>query len=240
MMSMIKNLGLRTLSHIVNDKDGKVVFYHDLTKSTSACKTPTKLDLFAHQIEAARNAGWSPSDGLPKENNTFNVAFDDGFRGVYDCKDDLLKLGVKPTVNLAVALVGTEGYLTRSEILELQAAGFVFQSHTWNHAWLPECDDAQLRRELLDSRLWLEDFLQKPVEQICFPRGLFSAKVYEKSIEYGYKFLVSCIPGSINTHFKPKVVHRLIAQNLSPDNFVSVLNGAMSPFKSRYIKRQYL
>lgn len=239
MKAKVKGLVRCVLGTLINDDEGKIVFYHDVCKTMSACATPTAVDFFTRQIEAARAQGWEPVACVPIDKKTYQVQFDDGFRGVYECREELVKIGVLPTVNLAVSLIGEPGYLTREEIKELQGVGFGFQSHTWSHAWLPECDDEKLRHELIDSKRYLEDLLQVEVPQICFPRGLFSRRVYDAALECGYKELVSCIPGNVQDRFLPHVLHRNIVQNVEAKEFPYVLRGAMKTFMNRYARRQF-
>ena len=117
--------------------------------------------------------------------------------------------------------------------------GFVFQSHTWSHVWLPQCEPAELEKELIDSKKWIEDLIGSPVSQLCFPRGLFSKRIYEKALDAGYLQLVSSIPGSIKQSVMPNVLSRILVQDYSPREFVAVLNGAMNIFQKRYFDRQY-
>lgn len=240
MKEFAKHAVLAFGSAVFGNQRGKVIFYHDVCEQRGVCKTPTPIGLFMEQVRQSRIAGWVAVTGIPKEDKTFSVQFDDGFRGVYECRTALADAGVKPTVNLSVATIGREGYLTRAEILELREMGFSFQSHTWNHVWLPECSDAELKHELDDSRKWLEDFLQTDVSQICFPRGLFSRRVYDAAIAAGYSDLVTCIPGAWDEGMMPHLVPRQIVQDATPTEFVAILNGGMRPFKNRYFKRQYV
>ncbi len=239
MKQVVKRMFLEIVSRLWKDEHGKIVFYHDICDGKSVCKTPTELAKFLSQVDMACKMNWSPVSKTPDASRAFQVALDDGFRGVYDCRDAFISRGIFPTTNLVVDFIGKPGYLNKSEIIELQSAGFRFQSHTWSHARIWECDERQLWHELYDSRVWLEDFLQQPVEQICFPRGHFSQKIYDLSLKAGYSKLVGSIPGTVCTERFPHLEARYLAQDASPSEFMAILCGGMNCLARHYFNRQF-
>lgn len=239
MNGVFRRIVMRLSSKLCGNSQGKIVFYHDVFRTDSMCNTATKMTLFKGQMESAFRSGWRCVGTTPFEDRTFQVCFDDGFRGLYECRDELIRLSIRPTVNLIVTKIGEPGYLNEKEILELKAIGFKFQSHTWSHAWLPECDDLHLKHELADSKKWLEDLLQDSVDEICFPRGLFSRRVCDAAVEAGYRAMMSCIPGGVKECLIKGLFPRQLVQAVGPEEFVDLLNGAMRPFRGRYIKRQF-
>lgn len=235
----LREFVLGVASMLNRNVDGKIFFYHDVYKLSRYYNHATPLELLVAQVQAARRAGFSPVRGVPTTARTFQLCFDDGYAGVFECQEELVKLGVLPTIYLAPSLCGTLGYLNREQIVHLHNNGFIFESHTWSHSWLPSCDDEKLERELVDSKKWIEDLIGGQVRQLCFPRGLFSRRVYERALEVGYEELVSSIPGSVNQVIMPKVLPREIVQDYSPREFVFALQGAMRMFSLRYFKRHY-
>lgn len=240
MRSIVRRVVLQGLSFAVGNNDGKIVFYHDIFKSNKCYDHATSFPLFFSHIQEAKRIGYKHVSGLPVEKKSFHICFDDGFRGILECRRELDSLGIKPTVYIAVDLIGKPGFLTKNEILDLQDEGYDFQSHTWSHEYLPMYDGLALKHELDDSKKWLSDFLQKDVDQVCFPRGLFTQRVYEASLEAGYKYLVSSIPGSINEGVMPHVLPRNLIQNYSAKEFGYVLKGGLSCFKGKYLKRHFV
>lgn len=235
----IRKIVMSATSLLMGDVDAKIVFYHDLFKEKKYYEHATPLDLFKRHFSVAKKLGFEHVSRIPVEKKSYHICFDDGFRGILDCREDLDSMGIKPTVYVAVDLIGKPGFLSKSEILSLQKEGYDFQSHTWSHEYLPMYDDDGLKRELADSRKWLSDFLQKDVDQICFPRGLFTEKVYEESLNAGYKYLISSIPGSVRQGVMPNVLPRNLVQEYSEDEYGLVLKGAMSVFRGYYFKRHY-
>jgi len=117
----IKGLLLRIYALLLRDDSPKVVFYHDIGKKWTPMGTD--VDVFSEHVNLLRNGDV--------------VCLDDGFRGVWDVREQLAvssqRLGVKVIVSLAVGLVGKPGCLTWGEIRELQNKdGVEFQCHMWS------------------------------------------------------------------------------------------------------------
>lgn len=239
MNGFLRHAIMYSSANLFGNKRGKIVFYHDVHKANKHYEHSTPLELFERHCEEASRLGYRHVSGLPNDDMTYHICFDDGFHGIYEFRDRLRELGVCPTVYIAVDLIGKKGFLNKEEILALQAEGYDFQSHTWSHEYLPMYDDTGLKHELEDSRKWLSDFLQKDVLQICFPRGLFSKRIYDASLEAGYRTLISSIPGSINEGVLPNVLPRNLVQEYSPSEYGLVLRGALSVFRNHYFKRHY-
>lgn len=239
MNSSIRSAVLRLASSILRNDGGKIVFYHDVFHQAKYYEHALPIDLFREHILEARRIGFTHVSSIPNERRTFHVCFDDGYRGVWECRDALEELGIKPTIYLAVALIGKPGFLSKSEILDLQKDGYNFQSHTWSHEYLPRYNDTELKHELDDSRKWLSDFLGKDVDQICFPRGLFTRKVYDASMAAGYSYMISSIPGATNQVLMPRLVPRNLVQGYSSAEFGYVLKGGLSPFRRKYYRRHF-
>ena len=239
MNKVMRGLTLRTAAMLCGTERGKIVFYHDVFKTKERCALATPLSLFCAHCDVVDRMGYSFVGRTPTSDKTVQVCFDDGYRGVYECKDEMIARGVFPTVYLAVEFIGKPDYLTRTEILELQDAGFSFQSHTWSHGNLTDCDKKSLNHELCDSKKWLSDFLQKEVTQICFPRGVFSMDVYNRSLEAGYRELMSSIPGAVDQGMMLKLLPRNLVQNFSAVEYGLVLRGALSLFRKHYFARHF-
>lgn len=171
MRKYIKNIILQRNVMFHKDKSPKVVFYHDIGKKWTPMGTSPQM-FFKHMrviVESCK---------LKVEGEGHMVAFDDGFRGVWEYRDELEKIvgGVKVIVFIAVRLVGQPGYLTWDEIRTLNREyGIDFQSHTWSHQTLAgemidespieERTEEWYKRELVESKteierqlnLWRED-----------------------------------------------------------------------------------
>jgi peptidoglycan/xylan/chitin deacetylase (PgdA/CDA1 family) len=64
-------------------------------------------------------------------------------------------------------------------------------SHTVHHARLPDLGEADLRRELLDSKRALEAELRAPVDLLAYPFNSVRSRVRQAAGEAGYRIGVS-------------------------------------------------
>ncbi len=247
MKRIVKHLALKVFALFFRNDGPKVVYYHDVGKSYTNMGTP--LELLKAHIACARRMGFSFVSNLEELNSPKKllICFDDGFRGLWDARDYFFQEGVCPTVFIAVDLVGRPGYLTWDEICELQNHGFTFQSHTWSHRSLTEVSCAELKQELFDSRKELERRLGHEVGALCFPRGLFSLRVLKACVEAGFSALFTSVPGdTVQTIDIPgyngvaRLVPRILVQSASVGEFESILHGAMTPLRNRYMSKHFL
>lgn len=118
------------------------------------------------------------------------LTFDDGYRDTLTTAAPLLaRLGLPFTVCVTPQFIqsGQAHYLGSSELKELsKAPGAEIGAHGLTHLPLADCDEATLRRELSESRAWLEDFLAKPVGVMTYPHGSADRRVAQAAAQAGY------------------------------------------------------
>ena len=200
----------------------------------------TPLELFEKHCAIAKCAGFVFTSNLPVGSKELMVCFDDGFRGIWDCKDRIASLGIRPTIFIAPGLIGKNGYLNWWEIKELQDMGFVFQSHTYSHQRLTEVAESELLHELRDARDYLSEKVGREVTQLCFPQGRFNEHVCNLALEYGYELLYSSIPGDSSRRIFPSMVCRNLVQFATPRIYMAILNGGMDRLWKRYYKQHHV
>jgi len=218
------------------DYGSKIIYYHDVFDKTQYSAIGTSLDVFKKHIQVIKESGFRIVDEIQDPTNEIMICFDDGFRGIYDTKIFFIQNGIKPLVFIAIELIGKENYLSKEEILELQALGFQFESHTWSHNDLTKFGDEDLKRELLDSKIYLSIFLGKDITSLCFPKGYFSNKIIEKSIEYGYKRLYTSLPGNFYDDIGKSLCTRNLVQDLSYNGLKYRLLGNSKILFKRAVK----
>ncbi len=86
--------------------------------------------------------------------------------------------------------------LTLEQIREMQKYGVEFGSHSLTHPSLPGLSDAQLRREVSDSKRHLEDLLCVEVKSFAYPYGGVDGRVRAAVAEAGYRLAFTAIPGT--------------------------------------------
>jgi peptidoglycan/xylan/chitin deacetylase (PgdA/CDA1 family) len=128
---------------------------------------------------------------------TIAVTFDDGYENNYTKAYPVLKeLGIPATIFISPALIGREGYLTWSQVIEMSESGFIsIGSHAMTHAYLPDLPEQGLDREIFDSKRAIEDHIRKAVASFSYPVGAFNDYARGKVIKAGYRAAVATNPG---------------------------------------------
>ncbi len=221
-----------------HNHDSKIIYYHDVSRKYTGMGTD--LETIKRHFVMVKKCGYKLVNNITQQKGQVMVCFDDGWAGLYDVKDFFIESKVFPTVFIAVDLIGKPGYLTLQQILELQRDGFLFEGHTWSHKDLTTCDEEGLRHEIIDSKEELSRLLGKEVTAFCFPRGRFSNRVYQLSVEAGYKKLYSSITGGYFDLIKSKnLICRNLVQSVTDREFKYILNATSKFFVKRSIKQHY-
>jgi peptidoglycan/xylan/chitin deacetylase (PgdA/CDA1 family) len=241
-MNTIKEL-IRTILFIFgrlfyNNKKSKVLYYHDVSLVNGSSYTPlsTPYHDFVSQMNLLRRYG-DIVDEISKVEGQFHIAFDDGFKGVYDNKEFFLENNIHPTIFVANNLIGTVGYMNESQIIELSSLGFNIQSHSVSHCDLSNLDIESLDKELKDSKQYLENLLKKETTSICCPMGYYNDMVIREAKKMGYKHIYLSYPSPYNR--EDFIIGRYFCQSLNLFQFKLLLFGGMDILKSRYIKQHY-
>ena len=144
----------------------------------------------AAEAERRRQEGTLPARAVV-------VTFDDGFRSVLLAKPILDELGFPATVFAVTGFVDSheplrwpgleqsEESLDWSELELLREAGWEVGSHTATHPLLPDLDDAELERELADSRATIQKRLGS-CETLAYPYGRADERTAAAAARAGY------------------------------------------------------
>ncbi len=131
----------------------------------------------------------------------FEISFDDGYDSVYANAFPILeKTDFRTMVFIPTKFIGKSSswdvypgserfwHLNRRQIIELHDSGFMIGSHSHSHRNLTNLTVSEMKRELAESKLILEDICQRPIDSICYPYGRFNIKTVETALECGYKY----------------------------------------------------
>lgn len=121
---------------------------------------------------------------------TFDDAFEDNYTVVFPA---LLNRGLTAAFFIPTALADRKGHLTRAMIREMSNRGMSIGSHTVTHPHLSRQSPRGVRRELTDSKLFLEDLTGRECASLAYPYGDHTSAVRMIAREAGYR---CCFTGS--------------------------------------------
>lgn len=87
------------------------------------------------------------------------------------------------------------GMMRIGEVVELDRVGHEIASHTVSHPILPMLDEADVDRELVESRRKLEEWLGTTIRGFCYPNGDFDEHVVSAVRKAGYTYACTTTPG---------------------------------------------
>ena len=128
------------------------------------------------------------------------ITFDDGFQNNYTEAFPVLKtLGFGATIFLATDHVGGTSdwkrdpsipelpMMTWSQIEEMNQYGIRFESHGCGHRYLSQLSDAEIKKELMESKRVIEEKTGRAVEFFCHPYGDWSGRTKNLVRQCGYR-----------------------------------------------------
>lgn len=136
------------------------------------------------------------------------ITFDDGYADNFENALPVLREnGFTATVYVAASFIGRRirfdhtvdplGDLLMSEeqIREWTRAGMHVESHGLSHGNLAKMTEAEVRRELIESRAILEPITGKAVRHFSYPFGGFHRRMLDWVAEAGYRSATSTLRG---------------------------------------------
>jgi peptidoglycan/xylan/chitin deacetylase (PgdA/CDA1 family) len=198
----------------------RVLAYHKVT-SFEFGGTWVPPARFVAQLDALLEAGFSFIDesafletvdgtrgGSPRE---ILLTFDDGYRKLLEHAIPALdQRRIPALIFLVSGYVGRENewelnwpgrrfhHIDWDEARDLAGRGFTFGSHTCTHRDLTRLGREDVRCELIDSKLVIEERLGKPVHSLSYPFGLTNPSVSQEAAKAGYRAAFSMYPSIPN------------------------------------------
>jgi peptidoglycan/xylan/chitin deacetylase (PgdA/CDA1 family) len=125
-------------------------------------------------------------------------------------------------------LLGKPGYMTRSQLLEMDAGGVTIGAHSRTHPDLRACNPAELEREVRGSKEDLEDLLGKPVTAFAYPTGLINDRVVAAVAAAEFTTAVTTCPGWWRPTTEVLRIPRGFAEEFSDATFLAAVGGGLN------------
>ena len=153
------------------------------------------------------------------------LTFDDGYLGTYTELFPLLKeFGMKATVFVITASIGSEYDITAEQAKEMSDSGLVeIESHTVNHNELAQLGSEEQESELRQSQLDIARITGKIPYVLSYPNGSHNDTTIELAKKY-YDFAIIANGGKWITDSRYYTIPRLYAaRSTTMDTFSSAM-----------------
>jgi len=120
------------------------------------------------------------------------ITFDDGFLDNYNAYLYLKKISIPATFFVIINFIEKglpEKYFMKWQHIEEISSNELFSigSHTVSHPFLDKLEDAEIEKELRESKKIIEEHVNRRIETIAYPYGKYNTKVVELAKKVGYK-----------------------------------------------------
>ncbi|HBB89372.1 MAG TPA: hypothetical protein DC047_17350 [Blastocatellia bacterium] len=256
-MTMLQKVVMKALPRRVLTGSGKrfVFLYHDVSDPGAPQYSPlysTRINQFKLQIELlAKYFKFVPLEEVvggsgDGKQRLASITFDDGFLSVKEhalpylesknipfsvfvnssaIKHNRLFYGADvPSINRAY---DKKVFLDESDVKELAANGVVIGSHSASHKVLAQCDDAALKEEVLDNKLYVEGLTGAAVRHLALPFGKrehYNERVLKFCYSAGHDYVYTTNPSYFELTNGERLIPRVAVLNESAEELLFSIN----------------
>ena len=160
-------------------------------------------------------------DGIKSNGSAVVLTFDDGFADLLDIVPFIKKYNVKPAVFVLsdpehadrAELNNQDRLMTVEEIKNLRDNGWTIGCHSATHADLSALNQAEIKKQIIDSKFHLERRLGFKIDYFAYPKGAFNEAVINAVKEGNYKAAFSILPGCITKKSNRWIMPRTVIDN---------------------------
>lgn len=232
-----------------------ILMYHSISPAALAeNRLAVKADTFDRQMRFLKSHRYNviPLEalvGLIKNKKkipakTICISSDDGYRDNYTYAFPILKkYNLPAAMFIIVSEVGRPqgDRLSWDEIKEMQDSGLItFGSHSLGPEPLINFKaEAQIKRQIFDSKKILEEKLGRKVEFFSYPEGMFDSRIKQLVIAAGYSGAVATNPGKDYADDDVFLLKRLRISENSANMFIfAVESSGFYTFLKEYKKER--
>jgi peptidoglycan/xylan/chitin deacetylase (PgdA/CDA1 family) len=190
-----------------------------------------RLEKFREQmswIKSSGTRGLSVSEAInyPAE-RAVCITFDDG------CETDLIaaapilrEFGFSATFYVTAGFLGKPGYLNESQLRDLDAQGFEIGCHSMTHPYLSDLSDQELKCEIADAKLLLENILGHPIQHFSCPGGRYDERTLETARQAGFATVANSQFYANSSRTNPYELGRVaMIRDLTIEEFSAICRG---------------
>lgn len=138
------------------------------------------------------------------------LTFDDGYKDNYTEMLPILEAhGMTAVVYVITNELGKAGYMTVDELKDMQIRGIEIGSHTSDHLPLNELNNFIQRRQVRESKIFLEWSGLQTIYSFSYPNGVFTSEVEEILREENYLTAVTGNAGLNTLETNPYELRRV-------------------------------
>lgn len=134
------------------------------------------------------------SDEYSKNLNkkTISITFDDGFHDNLKVAELLEKINCPYTIYITTGFIGKNNYLSKKELNIISnfpncTIGF----HGQTHKPFNNLSNIELRKEIIEGRIILEDIIEKKIIHASYPHGIYNNNIIELFKYYKFNTIAS-------------------------------------------------
>ncbi len=184
-----------------------VLMYHSVDENWKESKLSVSPESFRRQMEFLVKNKYNivslhkikelQESGRPIPHKTIAITFDDGYENNYTNAFGVMKeYNIPAAIFVVLNKIGREGYLTWPQIEKMAENNIEIGSHTLSECYLPDIkDEAQLKREIYDSRRILKERIPQAGDFIAYCSGGFNKNIRQIVIDAGYDGACATNPG---------------------------------------------
>ncbi len=216
MKQTLKNIFFRCAALFPQELDGKasILMYHSVKKNSEHffVVSPDKFRAQMEFLNKEHREVITFAELLSRmQEHTLRggevvITFDDGYRDNFiDAFPILQEYEFPATIFITTGLIGKCGehnddMLTTDDMHVMHASGLIdFEPHSVSHPKLAKLDRALAKKEIVESKEYLETLLNKSCDLFAYPYGNHTDETVEIVSEIGFKAAVTVREGSVSS-----------------------------------------